>query len=80
MDEGKAALEGFNVLCDQLQKRIQANEDELARLRQELCEMRAENEVLRTRIRDLEIENAELRRRLEEMQVSTLHRQRSGKG
>ena len=73
----KTALDGFNALCEQLQKRIDANDRELAALKAELAQLRTENEVLRGRVRDLELENAALKKQLDELQKK---RQRARKG
>lgn len=73
----KSAVEGFNALCEQLQKRIDANDQEIATLREEMTALRAENEALRTRVRDLELENAQLKVQLAELQKK---RARKGQG
>lgn len=77
VDADRAAVEGFNALCEQLQKRIDCNDREIATLRDELTALRAENEALRTRVRDLELENAQLKAQLDELQRK---RPRKGQG
>lgn len=68
-ENDKTAVDGFDTLCERLEKRIDANDREITALRDELAKLRAENETLRTRIRDLEIENAQLKAQLDELQV-----------
>lgn len=64
IEAASTTTEAFNKLCTQLQSRIDALEDEIARLRAQLENERRENEKLRQRIRALEEEREQLRQKL----------------
>ena len=72
-----ATVDAFDKLCKALLGRIDANDREIAALKAELAELRAENVTLRGRVRVLEAENAALKKQLDELQQK---RRRARKG
>ena len=78
IEEAAKVVLSYSQLCDDLQRQIEANNAEIARLRQELAELRTQSQIdreaweaeradLQAQIEELQRENKRLRSELEKL-------------